>query len=105
MGSGGVRAPVMRDRKLLLSSLWAVVVALLLLGAAFRASEAGAPPVAPGGSCIAASFASCTQCIRQVLTTCLADSSRCPCTRNNSCRLKTPKCMICDLKLINTQIS
>jgi SP family myo-inositol transporter-like MFS transporter 13 len=55
-------------RRLLLTSIAAVVLALAALGSAFLAAERHSPPVAPGGTCPAgaggAAPADCTACLR-----------------------------------------
>ena len=52
-------------RKLLLGSLMGVMLALGLLGCAFRLSESSAPGLLPTGStCPAPHLAGCTQCLK-----------------------------------------
>ncbi|CAL8471078.1 g10620 [Coccomyxa elongata] len=60
-------------RKLLLSSLCGVTLALLLLGGAFKVSETHAPRVTPTGSCPARPPpGTCAQCLRQGCTFCVS---------------------------------
>ena len=54
-------------RKLLLSSIAGVVVALLLLGSAFKLSETHSPPVSDS-TCPAPGIATCNDCLKQAST-------------------------------------